>query len=81
MKSKTLFFALALLLTSCATIGNKNFCSRLDEVVDKNDLQAGVKLMQEKLREYPEAKTEKEKTKVLHEELSKCGYTEAFNYE
>lgn len=79
---KTLLFtALILLLPACATTGGqKDFCSRLDKVVEDNDLQKGIKLMQEKLAEHPEAKTEEEKNKALHEELNKCGYYSAFNY-
>jgi outer membrane biogenesis lipoprotein LolB len=78
---KTLFLALAILLTpACATTAHKDFCESLDEVVDKNDLQKGVKLMQDKLAEHKEAKTEAEKTKVLREELNKCGYYSAFDY-
>ncbi len=78
---KTLLLITALLLVpACATTSRKDFCVKLDEVVEDNDLQQGVKLMQGKLAEHPEAKTEAEKTKVLHEELNKCGYYSAFNY-
>lgn len=81
MLNRTLFLSLVILLIpACATVGSKDFCTRLDEVVEDNDLQKGVKLMQEKLAEHKDAKTEAEKTKVLHEELNKCGYYSAFDY-